>query len=122
MKKRDIIVIVGILIVALVSFLLLRPKDDEEAVKGETAIVRINGEIVNIYPLDVDNEYVLNGGTHILVIKNGEAYMKQAVCFNQDCVIQGVVWENGKTITCLPYRLTVTISNEKMPSLDLELG
>lgn len=105
MKKKDLILIGIILAVILISLLAvtLAKKD------GAYVIVRVNGEQVARYELSLDGEYALNGGTNILRIEGGKAYLTSANCPDHLCVNQGKIDESGETITCLPNRLTVTV-------------
>ena len=122
LKKKDIFLISGILLVAVISyFLIYNPFNIGDGNKeiGNTVVVRINGEKVAVYSLDENSEYVLNNGTHILVIENGEAYLKETGCPDHYCEKQGKISYNNQTLTCLPFKLTVTVSNDKQPSVDL---
>lgn len=108
MKKRDIILICAILAVALISLAVIELFKDE----GAYVIVKINGEDAGKYSLSVDGEYKLNGGTNILKIENGEAWMIEANCPTQGntrCTFQGKISKTLETITCEYNRLTVTV-------------
>ncbi|MBQ2732986.1 MAG: NusG domain II-containing protein [Clostridia bacterium] len=76
---------------------------------GERVVVEINGVQTAVYPLSVDGEYPLNGGTNILVIENGEAYLRYADCPDKVCVNTGKIRYEGQTIVCLPNKLSVTV-------------
>ena len=86
---------------------------------GSEVIVKIDGNEVARYSLLIDEEYELNNGTNILCIKNGEAYLIDASCPDHLCVKQGKISKNGETITCLPNKLTVTVTGGDGPSVDL---
>lgn len=105
MKKRDFILIGAILAVILIAFavMFLVKKD------GAYVVVRVNGEEVAKYSLEDEGEYELNGGTNILRIEDGKAYLISADCPDHLCVKQGKISKSGETITCLPNRLTVTV-------------
>ena len=108
MKKRDIILIGAILLIAVIS--LLAVFLTQEA--GAGVSVRVDGVEIARYPLNVNGEYSLNGGTNILIIRDGHAYLKDANCPDKLCVNQGKISKSGQTITCLPNKLTVTIYGE----------
>ena len=114
-KKKDLFVIVGILVVALICLLIveLTKKD------GASVLVRIDGKEVATYSLEIDAEYELNGGTNILCIKNKEAYLVDANCPDHLCVKQGKISKNGETITCLPNKLTITVIGAQDSSVEL---
>ncbi len=108
MKKNDIILIGAVLLVAIVTALVV-------FLSGETGayvVVRVDGEEVGKYSLSQDGEYSLNGGTNILIIENGAAYLIEANCPDHLCIKQGKINKNGQTITCLPNKLTVTVYGE----------
>ena len=115
MKKKDIIVIVSILLVALFAFIAIELTKQE----GSEVVVKINGNEIARYSLFIDGEYELNGGTNILCIENNEAYLLDAKCPDHLCVKQGKISKNGETITCLPYKLTITVIGGNDPSVDL---
>lgn len=115
MRKKDFIVIAGILLIALIAFLFLELSKEE----GSSVVVRVNGEVVATYSLEKNAQYTLNNGTNILCIEDGKAYLVDANCPDHLCVKQGAITYNGETITCLPNKLTVTIINDKEPSVDL---
>ena len=79
--------------------------------EGAYAEVTKNGELVGRYALAKDSEVSLNGGTNVLLIKDGRAYMKSADCPDKTCVTRHEGGENkdGRTITCLPNRVRIEI-------------
>ncbi|MBO5969586.1 MAG: NusG domain II-containing protein [Clostridia bacterium] len=105
MKKRDIILIASILIVAIAFFLIVELTKEE----GAGVTVKVDGVKVAEYSLSKNGTYPLNGGTNILVIENGKAYLTDANCPDKLCVHQGKISRTGETITCLPNKLTVTV-------------
>ncbi len=105
MKRRDFVLIGSVLLIALLLSLLLALLKQE----GAYVLVRVDGEEVGAYSLSQDGEYALNGGTNLLVIEDGAAYLKDANCPDHLCVKQGKIDKTNETITCLPNRLTVTV-------------
>ncbi len=95
-----ILIFLSVISIVLVNLLMPR---------GAYAEVRINGEPVALYPLSEDGEYKLNGGTNLLVIKDGCAYMTEADCPDGTCVRTGAVTQVGEAIICLPNKISVTI-------------
>ena len=114
MKKRDIILIASILAVAIALFLIVELTKEE----GAGVTVKVDGVKVAEYSLTADGTYPLNGGTNILVIENGKAYLTDANCPDKLCVHQGKISMTGETITCLPNKLTVTVFGTEQ-SVDL---
>ena len=84
--------------------------------EGESVRVEVDGMEVARYPLNVDGRYSLNGGSNILVIEDGKAFLEDANCPDKLCVRQGRIYRKGETITCLPNKLIVTV--EKKASQD----
>lgn len=76
---------------------------------GAFAVVRVEGTIVARYSLDEDGVYPLNGGTNVLAIEDGYAWMQEADCPDHVCMLMGKINKTGQVITCLPNLLTVTI-------------
>jgi hypothetical protein len=113
--RYDIILIIVLLIVSVSALLLMNAFKTE----GAYVVVSVNGTEVNRYALDQEGGYSLNGGTNILVIKGGVAYLKDANCPDKLCVNQGSVHFTGQTITCLPNKLTVSVVG-KAGDVDLE--
>ena len=108
MKRLELLIIAGVLAISLIFALVI------ELVKepGQGVIVRINGEEVADYSLSIDGIYEINGGTNILHIANGEAWLDDANCPDKLCVKQGKISKDGETITCLPNKVTVTVYGE----------
>ncbi len=103
----DIILIVALLVLSLSVFLIFKFTRS----KGAYAEVTVDGEAVARYSLKEDGEFVLNGGTNVLVIKDGAAYMKSATCPDKTCITRherGISLD-GETITCLPNRVRIEI-------------
>ena len=105
MNKKDFILIGAILAVILSLFSLVSLTKQD----GAYVVVKVNGEKVAQYSLFIDGEYELNGGTNVLRIENGKAYLVSADCPDHLCVKQGKIDQSGETITCLPNRLTITV-------------
>ena len=115
MKKKDLILIGVVLAAILIAFLVISLVKEE----GAYVIVRVNGEQVARYELAADGEYELNGGTNVLRIEAGKAYLISANCPDLLCVNQGKIDESGETITCLPNRLTVTVYGADNTEIEL---
>ena len=124
-KKQlaDLIVILALLLAAGVLFLVLRVGREE----GGVAVVRVDGRETERHSLALSGEFPLRSdeageNENILVIENGEAYLRDANCPDKLCVRQGRIRYNGQVITCLPHRLTVTIEGGEDNGVDFVLG
>ena len=111
----DFILIGFCLVAAAVLFFALRFGKEQ----GAEVVVRVDGEQVARYSLHINATYSLNGGTNTLVIENGQAYLSYADCPDQLCVKQGRKKLDGQTITCLPNKLTVTVTGGESNGVDL---
>ena len=118
MKKRDLILIGAVLIIGLVAFAIVQMISEE----GAYVSVRIDGDVVATYSLSVDGEFALNGGTNILKIENGEAWMIEADCPTRGqtrCTAQGKISKTTESITCEPNKLVVVVRGGEMPDIEL---
>ena len=106
--RYDIIVIAAILIfsLGLMLFLFMTKKE------GAVVSVEIDGKTVAEYPLDIDGTFSLNGGTNVLVIESGKAYLNYSDCPDHVCENTGKIRHVGETIVCLPNRVTVTVKGD----------
>ena len=114
----DLAVILGLLLLAGILYLLLNVNRAE----GGVAVVRVNGVVTERHPLNVDGTFPLNGGSNILVIRDGQAWLSEADCPDKLCVKQGRIHYSGQVITCLPNRLTVTVEGGESDGVDLVVG
>ena len=108
MKRRDFLVIGGLLLFSLVLFLVFHVGRQP----GKEVIVRVDGREQGRYSLSKEGRFELNGGTNILCIRDGKAYMESADCPDKVCIHQGTISKAGETIICLPNRLTVTVTGD----------
>lgn len=108
MRKSDLLLLSSVLAIALIIF------GTCAAIylgKGETVVVRVDGEEYARLPLNEDAELLIegvNGGTNLLIIEDGKAYIREATCPDLVCVHTGHA-DELKSIVCLPNRVTVSI-------------
>ena len=111
-KKRDIIFIGVLLVVALIAFFVV---DKFIKKDGNKVVIKVDGEIVKIVNLTDTNNIIVNGydgGTNTVVIENGTVYMTEADCPDKICVNTGKISKIGETIVCLSHRVVVEIQGE----------
>lgn len=113
--KLDIIIIAAILLVATVTLTLTLALRE----RGDAVRVTVGGVTVGEYPLSVDATYTLNGGTNILVIEGGTAYLSYADCPDGTCVSTGRIKYVGQSIICLPNKITVAVIGDDGGGVDL---
>lgn len=116
--RNDLILIAALLLIAGVLYLALNLGRQE----GGVAVVRVDGVEVERHSLSVNGTFPLNGGSNILVIEDGKAWLSDADCPDLLCVKQGKIHYTGQVITCLPNRLTVTVEGGESDGVDLVVG
>ena len=115
LEKRDKLLIVIVVCVALCAFLA------HQIIGGDGAgkvTVKVNGELKGTYSLAEDQTIENNGGTNILQIKNGKADMTEADCPDQLCVNQRAISRQGESIICLPHKVVVEVESSESSELD----
>lgn len=107
-KKRwrmDALLLAVLLLATLALYLAFGRRQDD----GVNVVVSVGGEIVARYPLSRDGVYSLNDGSNILVVEGGSAWIREADCPDQICVLLGKIDRSGQLIVCLPNSLIVYI-------------
>ena len=103
MKKKEVLFIVGILLLSLLLFAL-----QSLTGRGKCSSVRITagGEVLGVYSLSED-QVIQIGETNVCEIKDGEVRMTQASCPDQYCIHQAPVGQKGGVIICLPNKVII---------------
>lgn len=115
LKKKDIVLVIIILVVAGLCLLLHMLVGEKSA---DYITIKVNGKVEGIYSLAEDKEIKLNNGSNILKIKNGEADMVWADCPDQLCVKQKAVSKNKESIICLPNKIIVEVDSHQNSQYD----
>ena len=115
LKKKDIVLVIVILVVAGLCLLLHMLVGEKSA---DYITIKVNGKVEGIYSLAEDREIKLNNGSNILKIKNGEADMVWADCPDQLCVKQKAVSKNKESIICLPNKIIVEVDSHQNSQYD----
>ncbi len=116
--RADLILIAALLALAGILFLALNHGRRE----GGVVVVRVDGAEVERHSLSLNGTFSLNGGSNILVIQDGRAWLSEANCPDHICVKQGKIHYTGQVITCLPNRLTVTVEGGESDGVDFVVG
>ena len=116
LKKNDIILIITLLAVCCIAFLVMFLTRNE----GAYAVVIINGQETETYPLNQDITVRLNNGDgyNVLTIEDGYARIESASCPDKLCVKKYKVCYNGESLVCLPNKTTVKIVSKIDPETD----
>ena len=117
-RRADLLVIGALLALALVLYLAIGATRTE----GGVAVVRVDGVETERHALTENGTYPLNGGSNILVIADGQAWLSEANCPDLLCVKQGRIHYTGQSIICLPNRLTVTVEGGESDDVDFVVG
>ena len=113
--RLDVIVIASILVLSLLILLVVTLTKKE----GSVAVVEVNGVTACEYSLWKNGEYSLNGGTNVLVIENGVAYLNYSDCPDHTCEKTGKIKYVGQSIICLPNKVSITIKGDTKGGVDL---
>lgn len=113
MKKNDVILLAVLitLFLALVLILFLFIGRSE----SDTVVIEVDGKVIEELPIHKDTEYLIggiNGGSNLLIIKDGKAYVSEASCPDKVCVNTGALSEL-KPIVCLPNKVIITLKEGK---------
>lgn len=115
--RNDLILLAGILLLASLCLALFYFNKTQ----GDSVKIMLNGSEYKTLSLKEDTELtVKNGeGSNTVVIKNGEAYVKDATCPDKICEGHRAISRVGETIVCLPNKLTLRIfSQSSLQELD----
>ena len=107
-RKNDIVLIGGLAcgLFALLLILFLSKS------AGNEVVVSVDGTVTKTFSLSENVTYEIqgyDGGRNLLIIENGEAYLKEASCPDHLCIHMGRIKSVGQSIICLPNRVTVEI-------------
>lgn len=122
--KNDILFICGLLLViAIVSISILAfgKTGFITGESGNTVKVEVDGKLYGTYSLNENQtvEIVTERGRNILVIENGEAYVKEASCPDGVCSSHRPIKYIGASILCLPNKVVISIeSSTSVPNDD----
>lgn len=108
MKKNDVILGSGILVIALVLFLVMHLTRNEA---GNQIQITVDGVVYGTYSLEKDQviEVKENDFYNRIRIQDGVAYMEEANCPDGYCEEQGKISGRTQTIVCLPHKLVVEV-------------
>ena len=105
-RKKDIILISVIIVIAAVSALLVKFFQWDT---GTAIRITIDGKRYGEYSLSenwsISIDEVL--GHNRVVIENGSAYMAEADCPDRYCMDYKPITNSGEMIICLPHKLVV---------------
>ncbi len=120
MKKKEIKILIGIVIVAIlgiVAFKFLGKTENTDPNTAPTdkatgtwvAIIH-DGEVAQWFDSGVDAEYTVTGdyGDMTVEVKDGKWHVEEVECPNHTC--EGMGWDDGENImpiTCIPNNIMI---------------
>ncbi|MEA4815263.1 MAG: NusG domain II-containing protein [Lachnospiraceae bacterium] len=116
MKRADIFLILGVLIVALAACFFVVPKSGT----GDIAVISVDGKEYKTVSLFEDSKTVIEieGRKNVITVKDGEVYMESASCPDKLCVLQGKISKDGESIVCLPNKVVIEVFSKEKTSVD----
>lgn len=107
MKKADIILIAAVTIVAAAFFFINSHNDSGLKV----VVLDKDNNIIWEESLmkDCTETITSENGYNIVVIKNGQVYVKDADCKNRICVDSKAISRKGQSIVCMPHKIAISI-------------
>ena len=89
--------------------------------KGSYILVTQKGEKIGEYSLLENQTFVVTDENHsynTIVIENGQVWIDQADCPDKLCVKQGKISKGGRSIICLPHKLTILVQADSKQEYD----
>ncbi len=111
-KRADVLIIGGVLLAALAWLLVLSLTSK----KGDFVVVSMNDREYARLPLYENASLRIKtaaGEYNLLVVKDGQAWVESADCYNQVCVHTGRIAGEYDSIVCLPHKVVITIEKEE---------
>ena len=112
MKKRDVLLAGGILLIALGMLLVMHMTGENQ---GNQVQITVDSEIYGTYDLEKDQTIEVTRGEfhNVIRIRDGQAYMEEADCPDGYCKEQGKISGQKQTIVCLPHKLVVEVIQQE---------
>lgn len=106
-KKADLILIAGLILLSFACLLFLRGGE------GETFTVKQGDEIIYQGKLSENTTFTAEGEYHnVIVVENGEVFVAESDCPGGDCMHQGRISRKGQRIACAPNGVIVSVTGE----------
>lgn len=114
MKKKELIFILGILVLAGVLWLGIKITKKESS---RTIRITVDGEEYGTYSLS-ENQVISIGDTNVCEIKDGQVKMTEADCPDHLCIKQKAADASGGSIICLPNKVVIEAASGGDPQYD----
>lgn len=107
--KWDAFAVAGILLLAVLIFLLFLPGESAAA----CAEVYQNGRLIKRVSLAEDQEFSVGGSyTNTVTVRDGKIAVTGSDCPGEDCVSCGWLSSAGRSVVCLPNGLEIRVVAE----------
>lgn len=112
MKKKDLILICSVLVLAAAFWLVPRAVGLFGNSKEKKLRITVSGEEYGTYSLEED-QVIKVGDTNVCEIKDKKVSMISADCPDQLCIHQRTIQLQGETIVCLPNKVVLEITGTR---------
>lgn len=112
MKKKDLILIFSVLVLAAAFWLVPRAVGLFGNSKEQKLRITVSGEEYGSYSLEED-QVIKVGDTNVCEIKDKKVSMISADCPDQLCIHQRTIQLQGETIVCLPNKVVLEITGTR---------
>lgn len=112
MKKKDLILICSVLVLAAAFWLIPRAVGIFGNSEAQKLRITVSGKEYGVYALDED-QVIKIGDTNVCEIKDKKVTMISAECPDQLCIHQGPIRLQGETIVCLPNKVVLEVTGMK---------
>lgn len=108
--KNDILLVAIILLISVVIFTIFKANQKN----GELVKVIVDKEVKYCYNFNERTEVIISNDdfVNVLVVEDGQAYIKSANCPDKICVQHRPISKVGETIVCLPHKVVIEITEE----------
>lgn len=120
-RRGDLLLLGGFLLIGCIIGIVLLYTGS----KGGEVQVRVAGEIRESYPLGEDRTVEvkgIGGGSNLLVIEDGKAYISEATCPDKVCIGMGKISRRGESVVCLPNQVVIeVVSGSEKETDDIDI-
>ncbi len=117
LKKYATWILCAVILLAALLMYIGQSMTGEEALQ---VTVYVDGKEYGVYSLTESQEILVQtpDGTNLLVIEDGEAYVREADCSSQVCVHTKAITGKGGQIICLPHKVVISAGSAKEGPVD----
>ena len=120
-RKTDLYLIAGLLLVAVTLFVGIRLYGKMTTTEA-VAVVTVDGKEYGRYPLEKNHTetiHLSDGSYNTFEVKDGYVSMTDASCPDQICVNHNRISKKNETIVCLPDKGVITVENGEEAEIDV---